>query len=51
MLHPAVSLLLSARSQVGVATVFSEATNGAGVRSCPGQQHFIPSLLAELSVR
>ena len=51
MLGPAVSLLLSASSWVGVETVLSEATDGAGVRSCPGQHHFIPSLVAKLSER
>ena len=51
MLGPTVSLLLSARSRVGVAPVLSEATDRAGVRSYPGQQHFIPSLVAELSER
>ena len=51
MLGPTVSLLLSARSRVGVAPVLLEATDRAGVRSYPGQQHFIPSLVAELSER
>ena len=51
MLGTAVSLLLSARSRVGVEPVLSEATDRAGVRLCSGHQHFIPPLVAELSER
>ena len=42
------SLLLSVGSGVGVAPVLSDASDSAGVRSCPGQPHLIPSLVAEL---